>query len=106
MDEQTELLREIRDLLLLIAEPAIAKRDETNRAVLRELAGRSKSYAKAVLLMDGTRTRKAIALKSGVDQGNLSRLVKSLFDKGLVLANEQPKVLISIPANFFEATEK
>jgi hypothetical protein len=43
MDEQTELLREMCDLLRLIAEPALAKRDKVRRAVLKELAGRSKT---------------------------------------------------------------
>ncbi|MBZ5664441.1 MAG: hypothetical protein LAO30_07525 [Acidobacteriia bacterium] len=106
MNEQTELLSEIRDLLRLIAEPALAKRDEGLRVALRELVGRSKPNAKAVLLMDGTRTRAAIRQGSGIDQGNLSRLAKSLREKGLITADEQPKLLIAIPANFFETTEK
>jgi hypothetical protein len=106
MDDQTELLREIRDLLLLIAEPALAKRDEAHRDSLRELVGRSKSYVKAVLLMDGTRNQKTIVQESGIDGGNLSRLVKSLRKKGLISANEQPWLAIAVPANFFEVTEK
>jgi DNA-binding MarR family transcriptional regulator len=106
MDQQTELLREIRDLLVLLAEPAIAKRDESHRVDLRELAGRGKSNAKAVLLMDGTRAQKTIVQESGIDRGNLSRLVKSLREKGLLTPDEQPRLAIAIPANFFESTEK
>ena len=84
MSEQTELLREMRDLLKVIAEPALAKRGEGLRVILRELIGRSKPNAKAVLLMDGTRTRKAIRHETGVDQGNFSRLEKSLREKKIV----------------------
>jgi hypothetical protein len=42
MNEQTELLRQIRDLLLVMAEPALAKRDERLRASLLEIVGKSK----------------------------------------------------------------
>jgi hypothetical protein len=106
MNEQAELLSEIRDLLRLIAEPALAKRDEGRRAALRALAGRSKTNTKAIQLMDGTRTRKAIRQESGIDAGNLSRLEKSLRDKELITADEQLKLVITIPANFFESTEE
>jgi len=106
MDEQTKLLREIRDLLELIAEPALAKRDEAHRAAILEVAGRSKSYSKAVLLMDGTRTQAAIRQESGIDSGNLSRLVKALRIEGLLTEDEQPKLVITIPSNFFEDKKK
>jgi hypothetical protein len=105
-DQQTELLREIRDLLVLLAGPAIAKRDGGHRVALRELVGRGKSNSKAVLLMDGTRPQKAIVQESGIDAGNLSRLVKSLRKRGLLTAEELPRLAIAIPANFFEDTEK
>jgi hypothetical protein len=60
LDEQTELLREMRDLLLVIAEPALAKRDQARRVSLRETVGNGKTKnAKAVLLMDGKRTQAA-----------------------------------------------
>jgi hypothetical protein len=106
MDEQTDLLREIRDLLLLIAEPALAKRDEEHRVALREVVGRGKLQAKAVLLMDGTRKRAAIRQASGIDDGNLSRLEKSLRNRKLMTTGEQPKLVISIPPKFFESAEK
>lgn len=105
MNEQTELLREIRDLLQLIAEPALAKRDESRRNDLREIVGRGKTNAKAIRLMDGTRSRVAIQNESGIDRGNLSRLVKSLRDKGLVTPDEQPKLVIAVPSDFFENSE-
>jgi|ERR1700734_3368838 hypothetical protein len=106
MEEQTELLREIRDLLRLIAEPALAKRDEASRASLLELAGRSKVAAKAVLLMDGSRSQAAIRKESGIDGGNLSRLTKALRAKGLIEASDQPKLVVSIPPDFFEKSGK
>jgi hypothetical protein len=43
--EQTELLREMRDLLRVMAEPALAKRDEKRRAALLEIVGKSKGQS-------------------------------------------------------------
>jgi hypothetical protein len=106
MDEQTELLREMRDLLLVIAEPALAKRDEKLRAELIDIVGRSKAKAKAVLLMDGSKLASEIVKDADIDQGDLSRLVKALRAKALVTDGKQPKLLVSIPPNFFEASEK
>jgi hypothetical protein len=108
LDEQTELLREMRDLLLVIAEPALAKRDQARRASLREAVGSGKTKsAKAVLLMDGKRTQAALCKESGVNDGNLSRLVKKLRSKGLIKADEKhPELVITIPAIFFETSEE
>jgi hypothetical protein len=105
--EQTHLLREMRDLLRVIAEPALAKRDEKLRAALREVIGRSKGNAKAAFLMDGSRSQAAITKEAGIDQGNLSRLAKTLHARGLISDNEkQPKLQVPIPTNFFETSEK
>ena len=106
MNEEVELLREMRDLLLLIAEPALAKRDENRRNALREVVGKGKNKVKAVLLMDGSRTRQVIRQQSGIDQGNLSHLEKALRNKELLLGDDKPKLVIAVPANFFEITEK
>jgi len=107
LDEQTQLLREMRDLLRVIAEPALAKRDEGLRASLIDIVGRSKPKAKAVLLMDGERNQAAICKGSGIDQGNLSRLAKTLRANALIEADEKhPKLVISIPPNFFENPEE
>jgi hypothetical protein len=102
MNEQTELLREIRDLFRIVAEPALAKRDEKLRGVLRTIIGKRGNRAKAVLLMDGTRNQGTIRKETGIDQGDLSRCVKSLREASLVSADENPKLLISIQPNFFE----
>ncbi|MEX0955275.1 MAG: hypothetical protein WDZ83_08705 [Rhizobiaceae bacterium] len=102
MSEDTELLREIRDLLRLIAEPALAERDKKLRALLLEIVGRSKRKADAVVLMDGTRTQTAIRNKCGIDMGDLSRLVKALREAALIGPDEMPKTVFPIPANFLE----
>lgn len=107
MDEQTALLREMRDLLLLIAEPAIAKRDEKLRTSLIEIVGKSKANAKAVPLMDGSRISKQICAESGIDPGQLSRLLKSLKDAGLIGEDDKhPKLGLHVPVNFFGNGEK
>ena len=104
MTEDTELLREIRDLLLVMAEPALAKRDERLREVLVEIVGKSKARAKAVLLMDGSRPQTTIKKESGIDQGDLSRSVKALREANLIAKGDDkhPKLVITIPPNFFE----
>lgn len=103
MSEESELLREIRDLLRLIAEPALAKRDEKLRSALREVIGKSKQKAEAVALMDGTRSQAAIRQSCGMDPGNLSRLVKALRTRQLIApGDEQPKLIFSIPSNLVE----
>jgi len=107
MTEQTELLREIRDLLRVIAEPGLAARDAKPRESLARIVGRSPSKGKAVLLMDGSRTQKAISEESGVDQGNLSKMVKALRDALLIGPDDKhPKLVISVLSNFFEKTQE
>lgn len=107
MNEQTDLLRELRDLLLIIAEPALAKRDERLRESLRLIVGKSKAKAKAVFLMDGSRPQASIKKESGIDQGELSRLVKALREASLIGKEEKqnPKLSIAVPPNFFENEE-
>ena len=106
MNEQTELLREIRDLLRVMAEPELAKRDERLRTSLLEIVGKSKAAASAVVLMDGSKSQKEICSGSRIDPGQLSRLVKSLRTKSLIAADEKhPKLMLSILPNFFEKAE-
>ena len=103
MDEQTQLLQEMRDLLRVIAEPALAERDKKRRASLLEVVGKSKRKAQVVLLMDGSRSQTGLHKDSGMDQGDISRLVKALRSKELIKADEKhPELVISIPPNFFE----
>jgi hypothetical protein len=105
-DPSVEILstvREIRDLIRLMAEPAIAARDKKFRDELRRLVGSSKPKAKAVLLMDGSRTQADIHRETGINKGDLSTLVKRL-GQGKLLSGEgkEPKLAILVPVTFFE----
>lgn len=101
-------VRELRDLVRLMAEPAIAERDRKLRSDLREIVGGSVPKARAVLLMDGSHTQSTIHRETGMHKGNLSTLVKQLGGAKLLSGDgKEPKLAISVPANFFEggATE-
>lgn len=106
MDTSADLLsaiQEIRDLVRLMAEPAIAQRDEKLRAELKRVVGNSAPKAKAVFLMDGSRNQAAIQKETGINQGGLSTFVKQLNASKLLSGDgKQPKLSISIPTNFFE----
>jgi DNA-binding MarR family transcriptional regulator len=103
MSKEIELLGEIRDLLQIMAEPALAQRDAKLRSALRTVVGLSPKKAKVVQLMDGSRTQSMIAKEAGMDSGNLSRLVKDLAAAGLISADQKhPKLLVSVPSNFFD----
>jgi hypothetical protein len=103
MSRDIELLAEIRDLLLVIAEPIIAKRDAKLRTFLRTIVGGSVKRAACVQLMDGTRTQAALTKATGIDQGNLSRFVKKLVESHLLSTDEKhPKLLLKIPPTFFD----
>jgi hypothetical protein len=103
---QSEVLAailEIRDMVRLMAEPAIAARDQQMRAELRSIVGSSISKGKSVQLMDGSRTQTEIHHETLMNKGNLSTLVKQLAEAKLLLGDgKKPKLSISIPPNFFE----
>lgn len=96
---------EIRELLKLIAEPAIAQRDEKLRAALRKIAGKSEAKQKAIQIMDGSLSQMDIRQTVKIDQGDLSKLVKALREEGLLSQSEKPKLKIPLPAKFFELGE-
>ena len=50
--ELLDVVNEIRDLIRLMAEPAIAQRDEKRRIAIRQIVGKSAVKAKAIQLMD------------------------------------------------------
>lgn len=112
MSDQSEhmlqVLLEMRDLLRLIAEPAIAQRDQKLRKALREIAGAAGGKkARAILLMDGVRNQSGISSECGIDKGQLSVLVKNLKAANLLKEDtKQPELTISIPSNFFELPEE
>lgn len=105
-DEPAELLaevRQIRKLLELLAEPAIAQRDVKLRGELRRIVGSSQKKRQAVLLMDGDRTQTQIVAQTSVNKGDLSTMVGKLEGAGLLAdGKKHPKLAISIPLNFFD----
>ena len=107
VDTSAELLsavQEIRNLLRIMAEPAIAEHDKKARAELRRVVGDSGKKRAAVFLMDGTRIQSAIQKETGINQGHLSTLVKQLNANKLLAGDgKQPKLAISIPEDFFES---
>jgi hypothetical protein len=98
---------QIRKLLELLAEPAIAQRDAKLRDELRDIVGSSAKKQQSVLLMDGSRTQRQIVAETSVNQGDLSTMVGRLDNAGLLCdGKKQPKLTISIPLNFFDAIPK
>jgi hypothetical protein len=103
MSREIELLTEIRDLLQVMAEPALAKRDAKLRSLLRTIVGGSSKKAKAVQLMDGSRSQSAIAKESGLDSSDLSKMVKALAPAQLIALEEKnPRLLVKVPPRFFD----
>ena len=103
MSQEIDLLTEIRDLLQILAEPEIAKRDAKRRTILRAAVGNSKQKAKAIFLMDGTRAQSALTKETGMDSGNLSRFVKGLASAELIGSDQKhPKLLVKVPSSFFD----
>lgn len=107
MSRDVELLTEIRDLLRVMAEPAIAQRDAKFRTALRDIVGTNTKKAQAVQLMDGSRSQSTIYKAVGMDQSHLSKLVKKLAAEKLLAAEQkEPRLLITVPPNFFDGDTK
>jgi hypothetical protein len=107
MAEDTEILREIRDLLRLLAEPALAKRDDRLRTSLKQVIGKSKKKAEAVALMNGARSQAVIQKDCGIDVGDLSRLVKALREAELIGPDaKHPKLVFPVPSNLPDTVGK
>jgi hypothetical protein len=100
-------VRQMRKLLELLAEPAIAQRDGKLRAELQKIVGSSVKKQQAVFLMDGSRTQAQIVTETTVHQGDLSTMVGKLEDAGLLAdGKKKPNLAISIPPNLFDANAK
>jgi hypothetical protein len=100
-----EEVRQLRKLVELIAEPAIAQRDAKFRATLREIVGASAKQQRAIHLMNGTRSQKEIGTEASLHKGQLSVMVSKLADAKLLSEDKKrPALVISIPPNFFETT--
>jgi hypothetical protein len=62
-DQLLSAVQEIRDLVRLMAEPAIAERDRKLRAELKQVVGKSVPKSKSVSFMDGSRTQATSSAK-------------------------------------------
>jgi hypothetical protein len=101
-----EEVRQMRKLLELLAEPAIAQRDAKLREELRKIVGAGRKKQQSVFLMDGSRTQAGIVAQTSVNQGDLCTMVGKLESAGLLADGKKyPKLAISIPSTFFQADE-
>jgi hypothetical protein len=97
-------VREIRKLIELLAEPAIAQRDAKLRSELQRIVGSSAKKQQSVFLMDGSHTQREIAHQTQVDRSDLAKMIVKLEEAGLLASGKtQPKLTISIPPTFFDA---
>lgn len=96
-NEIRDLLQEIRDLLLPVAD---AYRDQYEKRLVERQAKRleairallsTEKRRKAWALSDGTKTQREIANASGMDEGGASRFFKSLRDLGAISDGPNPK---------------
>jgi DNA-binding MarR family transcriptional regulator len=99
----SEAILEMRDLLRLLAGPAIAERDQKRRAEIQKIVGTSAPRAKSVLLMNGSRTQVNIRKETAIHKGELSALVKRLSEGGLLVGDiKHPRLAIVLPQTFVE----
>jgi hypothetical protein len=99
--EMVALLREIRDLLLPVAdayrdeyERREAEREEQRLKTLKALLSTDKKK-KAWKLADGSHTQAEIGKSAGIDSGNTSRFFKSLRELNAV-EGERPKRTVEV----------
>ena len=99
--EMVVLLREIRDLLLPVAdayrdefERREAEREEQRLQALKALLSTDKKK-KAWRLADGSRTQAEIGKTAAMDSGNTSRFFKSLRELNAV-EGERPKRTVEV----------
>jgi hypothetical protein len=106
-DYESEMLKEMKkisSLLELLAEDKVAQRDAKQRTALLEIVGASATKQKSVFLMDGTRTQTEIHGATAVNKGHLSTMIGKLHQAKLLIGDtKKPKLVISIPPNFFES---
>lgn len=105
-DEVIAAIFEMRDLLRLLAGPAIAERDKKAREDIRLIAGQGEKKQAAIMLMDGSKTQAEIVKETGIQKGNLSIVVKKLSEVGVLIDDiKRPKLKIFLPPNFFEMSK-
>lgn len=89
-DEDTTLLREIRDLLIPVADHYRGEYEERQAARFKAQQARVKNLLstptrrKAWQLADGTRAQREISKQAALDEGATSKLFKQLRELGAV----------------------
>lgn len=102
-EEINKAILEIRDLLRLMAGPAIAERDKKAREHIQRIVGQSDKKHSALMLMDGNKTQSEIHKITGFNKGHLSTMVKHLSEAGVLEDDiKKPKIKIFIPHDFFQ----
>lgn len=97
-----DLLREIRDLLVPIAEhyrPEFEAKKRERRARLKQTVAdlvASPKRRAAWNLIDGTRSQRQISQQSTLDEGSTSKLFKVLEELGAIVKDPNPKKLVEI----------
>ena len=89
-DDQTELLREIRNLLVPIADHYQGEYEERQDARFKDKQAKVKDLLstavrkKAWQLADGSRTQREISKQAALDEGATSKFFKQLRDLGAI----------------------
>ena len=89
-DEQTELLREIRNLLVPIADHYQGEYEERQAARFKDKQAKvsdllsTATRKKAWQLADGSRTQREISKQAALDEGATSKFFKQLRDLGAI----------------------
>ena len=102
MADTGELLREIRDLLVPIAEhyrPEFeATKAERRRKLKQDVADLVASPKRRAAwdLIDGNRTQRQISQQSTLDEGSTSKLFKALRDLGAIVYEPNPTKKVEI----------
>jgi DNA invertase Pin-like site-specific DNA recombinase len=98
-DEDTALLREIRDLLIPIAdhyreeyEERQAAKFKAKRAKVKDLLS-TPTRRKAWQLADGTRAQREISKQAALDEGATSKLFKQLRELGAVDGTSPKRIM-------------
>lgn len=102
MESLLNVANEVLKLLRIMAEPELAQQDKEPRSALKQIVGKSSGKAKAVFLMDGTRSQAEIRQLVKIDAGDLSKFVKALRAANLLKSDEKLALTIYIPPRFFD----
>jgi hypothetical protein len=98
-EEDTDLLKEIRDLLIPIADHYREEYEERQAGQMKAKQAKvsdllsTASRRKAWQLADGTRTQREISKQVALDEGAISKLFKQLRELGAVAGTNPTRTL-------------